>query len=358
MDQAMVERATQQLRALDAGIRLIVIHPNANDQHALLDLFADARYVRFEGANLTAADLDAQIEAALQAQASVSNADFAVIVLDECDRAQASEIVHVVRQLLTRFSRARVVMLTRTIPQALLHDRDLKFACIPTNDEQMWVDYAAIHARDGVMLEVRALGVGRVLLDGQPIANWDGVLPRLLFFYLVDRGMVTRGEIFETFWPNLSIREATNVFHVTKRKVSEVLGIDLTKYGSSYYHIAPNIHLSYDVALFTQMIQDSAILPDAEAVTRLESALALYRGGFLTGLNADWVLRRRAALRQNYAEALLTLGESLEMLNDLPRALYAYRRAAGAQTRSERSALNAKIAALESKLGLVDGQSG
>ena len=40
--------------------------------------------------------------------------------------------------------------------------------------------------------------------------------------------MVTRDEIFETFWPGLPTKEATNVFHVTKRKISERLGYELT----------------------------------------------------------------------------------------------------------------------------------
>ena len=69
--------------------------------------------------------------------------------------------------------------------------------------------------------------------------------------------MVTRAEIFQTFWPNLTTREATNVFHVTKRKISEVLGTELTVYGSSFYHISPQIQLSYDVSLFNQLVQDS-----------------------------------------------------------------------------------------------------
>ncbi len=103
--------------------------------------------------------------------------------------------------------------------------------------------------------------------------------------------MVTRAEIFETFWPNLNTREATNVFHVTKRKISEVLGTELTVYGSGFYHISPKIQLSYDVSLFNQLVQDSDS-PTADT-TALRQALALYRGDYLISISMDWVVKRR-----------------------------------------------------------------
>ena len=46
--------------------------------------------------------------------------------------------------------------------------------------------------------------------------------------------MATRDDIFNTFWPSLSIKEATNVFHVTKRKVNEILGFE-TRYRVDNY---------------------------------------------------------------------------------------------------------------------------
>ncbi|NJL95427.1 MAG: hypothetical protein HC915_17740, partial [Anaerolineae bacterium] len=135
---------------------------------------------------------------------------------------------------------------------------------LPADERWMLWDYARGNERDSngsemTLLEVRAFGAGRVQLNGQAVVSWDGILPRSLFFFLVDKGLATRTEIFNTFWPNLSVREATNVFHVTKRKISEVLGIDLTVYMSGFYHISPKIHLSYDVALFNQALPLEAL---------------------------------------------------------------------------------------------------
>ncbi len=76
-------------------------------------------------------------------------------------------------------------------------------------------------------LEIYSLGRGYAFVNGREITNWDGALPRNLFFYFVDHALVTRDEIFATFWPNLSVKEATNVFHVTKRKISERISMQI-----------------------------------------------------------------------------------------------------------------------------------
>ncbi|MFQ3674014.1 MAG: hypothetical protein SNJ83_10505, partial [Aggregatilineales bacterium] len=65
-------------------------------------------------------------------------------------------------------------------------------------------------------LEVYAFGQGLALINGHEMVNWDGALPRQMFYYFLDHPLVTRDEIFKVFWPQLPVKEATNVFHVTK----------------------------------------------------------------------------------------------------------------------------------------------
>jgi two-component SAPR family response regulator len=202
------------------------------------------------------------------------------------------------------------------------------------------MDYAQ-RENPPALLEVRSFGAGHVLLNGQNVDSWDGVLPRSLFFFLVDQGMTTRNQIFETFWPHLSTREATNVFHVTKRKISEVLGTDLTAYVSGFYRISPNIELSYDAALFTETIQSSAVLSSEEAVDLLRRAIALYKGPFLTSLPLDWVKSRRGELLQMYGEALVALAKTCEDAGDIHEALGLYLRATLTNRQREDLAANA-----------------
>jgi len=319
----MVQQVAQQLRGLPSEKRIVLVHPNIKAQHlAFIDILESALYVRFEGSNLNEAQLQPQLDAALNAQTVKRGGKRNWIILDEADRIAPSALKALLLRLLGEFGSARMLVLSRVLPEGLLDDDSIgsQATFIPNDPKLMLWDYA--QRGSDILLEVRAFGEGRVHLNGRLVDTWDGALPRALFFYLIDRGMVTRAEIFQTFWPNLSTREATNVFHVTKRKISEVLGTELTVYGSSFYHISPRIQLSYDVSLFNQLVQDSEN-PERGAEA-LRQALWLYRGDFLTSLKSDWVNSRRESLQQAGCDALITLGRLCETSNNPREALGHY----------------------------------
>ncbi len=336
--------ALDQLASLDPQVRLIILHPNFLPQHLLLpQLTRNGVYLRIDGPRLDLEQLEKQLAESYSAQADgapIAALDY--VVLDESDRVVDSVLLPFVNSLLARLPKGRVILCSRVAPLGLLEDAALR-ACaafIPSSESMMLWDYARSEATEGRLLEVRALGAGRVQLDGQPIKEWDGVLPRSLFFYLIDRGMVTRNEIFDTFWPSLNVREATNVFHVTKRKISEVLGVDLTVYWSGFYHISPQIHLSYDVSMFTQLINEAAVAAPEDSVEVLRQAVALYRGDFLAALDMPWVLRRRQDLLQMCGEALIALARTTESMGSPQQALGLYLRASTSNLQREDVAVN------------------
>jgi len=156
-------------------------------------------------------------------------------------------------------------------------------------------------------LEVFALSGGRVYADGRPVTSWEGLLPRHLFYFLVDHPMVTRDQIFEVFWPNMPVKEATNVFHVTKRKISERLGFELTHYGSGFYTPSPKIEVHYDVRVFETAVQQ-ALENEQSAPQQWALAVQLYRADYLPAVHTPWAQARRAELQNKYAEALIGLG--------------------------------------------------
>ncbi len=320
------ELLSSQLRALDSHVRVIIIHPNLRQKVlALSTLLAQsgAAYLCLVGHRLTVRELDEQLERVLHEQDTPM-----LLVLDEVDRAEGAALEVFLETLLARLPDIRVALISRVLPFNLLQEARLRaqVRCIPQDPELLLWEYAERQERP-LLLEVRAFGAGRVLLNGQPVNSWDGMLPRALFFYLVDRGMTTRADVFATFWPNLTVREATNVFHVTKRKISEVLGIDLTTYWSGFYRISPDIELSYDAAGFSELVQNSAIAEPAQAVHYLTRAVELYRGDFLTTLNSPWVHNRRKQLLAEYCDALLALGKAKEHGGDSATALGLYLRA-------------------------------
>lgn len=339
------QKAVEQLKSLDETARLVIVHPNYIRQRLLLGelLRAPLIYVRFQGRKLSLETLRSQLERALLLQTGNSHIVPGVqMLLDECDRAAPEALDTLLLETVDAVGAGRVYVMLRRPPLCVFSNDALRRRTqfVPVDEDLLLWDYARRGRSRSVLLEVYALGTGRVLRDGQPVDTWDGLLPRQLFFFLVDRGMTTRSDIFETFWPNLSVREATNVFHVTKRKISEVLGVDLTVYWSGFYHISEAIELSYDVVQFSELVQSSVIAPADEAATLLDRAVYLYRDRFLISLDMPWIERRRQELHQTYSEALISLARILEKRDQKHEALGLYLQAAATNRQREDVAMN------------------
>jgi two-component SAPR family response regulator len=167
-------------------------------------------------------------------------------------------------------------------------------------------------------LETYALGRGYGIVNGQTINNWDGALPRNLFFYFVDHPLITRDQIFEVFWPRLATKDATNVFHVTKRKISERITMkienasesyELTQYSSGYYIPSNKFTRFYDVHEFQATMDQSMVVNNVDEEEKLlQQAIDLYRGPFLQDGKMDWMDTRRDELKYLYAQALIGIG--------------------------------------------------
>jgi DNA-binding SARP family transcriptional activator len=277
-------------------------------------------YVALRGDRLSLADLQSVISDAAAQDRSAQN----WLVIDEADRAEPVALAAMVRQAIAEY--ARVLLLTRESPAALLEDDALRSAAtfVPASPISMLTDYAALPVDGRVLLEVRAFGTGRIFINGYELRNWEGHLPRALFFYIVDRGMATRTAIFEEFWPELSLKEATNVFHVTKRKVNEILGFNLTVYDGGFYRLADEVSLRYDVGAFHDLVQFGTVSPPEQAYGYLDLALDLARGEFLATQETEWRQGRAEALRMEVADALVLQARCAEALGWHERALTNY----------------------------------
>ncbi len=163
-------------------------------------------------------------------------------------------------------------------------------------------------------LEVYAFGRGHAITNGREIKNWDGALPRNLFFYFIDNPLVTRDQIFEVFWPKLTVKDATNVFHVTKRKITERISMnvdddenyELTNYSAGFYMPSDKVVRHYDVFDFEEAIEQALISDDAHEQEVLFSyAIDIYKAPFLHTVELPWVVARRQQLQEMYAEALI-----------------------------------------------------
>jgi DNA-binding SARP family transcriptional activator len=318
---------TEQYAKLDPQTRVVILHPNYKQQHRLLPpLLSKGHYVRLAGSAMDARDVWSQIASAWDTSQLKQSA---TVLIDEADRAQSAALSEiVVEKLLPLLGKGRIILMGRALPMDVLHHPQLKgkVALLPVDQDHMLTDYR-VRPEGGHLIEVWGLGNGRVMIDGRQVDDWDGVLPRALFFYLIDKGMTTRSDIFESFWPKLSVREATNVFHVTKRKVNEVLGTDLTEFKASYYFLAPSIELQYDVSRFNYCVQESADAEPAEAERLLREAVALMRGPFISTLHVPWVEQRRSEISIAFTDSLIMLGRLVEARGDHAEALSWFMRA-------------------------------
>lgn len=167
----------------------------------------------------------------------------------------------------------------------------------------------------------------RVLSDGFQVTSWDGALPRNLCYYFIENERVTRNQIFETFWPHLGIKEATNVFHVTKRKISEKLGYDITAYSSGFYVPSNRVTIHYDAREFENAYEAALNGPSEVAPSKWYRAASLYRHPYLEGLDMPWVNTKREKLQDYYVQTLIELGRYYEKRNQPNDALGYYLRA-------------------------------
>lgn len=173
-------------------------------------------------------------------------------------------------------------------------------------------------------VEVYGFGGGAVYSDGIPVTIWDGPLPRNLFYFFTDHPLITRGDIFSTFWPELPVKEATNVYHVTKRKVTERVGYETMIYSGGFYRAAPKVNVYYDVALFEAAIEEGRRNPDN--IEAWQRAIHLYRQPFLYRLHMPWMIARRQKLAQDYTEALIEMARHYRR-SDVGQSISYYLRA-------------------------------
>lgn len=275
------------------------------------------------GSNLRAAlpDADAPAlgQAFVQDLAAVSS-DHVTLFIDELDRMTFDD--HFTQFITTTVSALPDHVQLAFSSRMLLHKpwsqmvKDGKAIVLGTEYRKNDMMFT-VEDENKPQLEIYGFGSGHALVDGQEIVTWDGALPRNLFFYFVDNPLVTRDDIFATFWPTLSVKEATNVFHVTKRKISERISdrvsdgenYELTQYSAGFYMPSDKVVRHYDVDDFEEAIENATITNDiVERETLLRRAIDLYTSPFLETIDMPWVEERRQHLRQVYAQALASMG--------------------------------------------------
>jgi two-component SAPR family response regulator len=279
-----------------------------------------------------------------------------MLLLDEIDRLWEGQTAIDTQSNpvdIAGLANALLIALVRALPA------DFRvFLCTRSLDYAPWQDLIA----DGLArpaftppgplvprLDVYAFGTGIVYADSKRVAYWDGLLPQSIFFFFMDKPLLTREEIFQAFWPDMTARDATNVFHVIKRKIAERVNYDPIVYGMGRYHRSPDISIYYDVAEFEACVNRFYENPDD--IQSMERAVNLRRAPFMHGYKQPWAVERRRQLDGMYIDALIGLGTHYGG-SDPTRALAYFQRAAHlAPTRED---INRQVIQRHAELGQID----
>lgn len=253
-----------------------------------------------------------------------------MLILDEYDRSDAADDIHRFIEYIADYlpENCHLILNSRTLPRlswvALVAK---KRAALLLDDTLIQDNFYGSKRNDEYDLEVFALGPGIVHFKGEPIQSWEGHLPRLLFFFALDKPVVTRSEICAAFWPKLDIDQAVNVFHVTKRRLHKALGLDVLVHEDSHYRINPELHVHYDVLEFVEALMKGRNPDNPNSFDAWQEAVQLYQRPFLQGHTDSWIEHRRVAFRAGYLEALSNMAQAWVDKDRKELALKLYRQA-------------------------------
>ncbi len=282
-------------------------------------------------------DLGKLLETFVRDLKELSTDDF-VLILDEYDRSDSADDIQWFIERLTAYlpDNCRLVLNSRTLPRlpwvAMIAEGR---ALLLQDDQLIRKNFYDIEGHGSQTLEVYALGPGFVLFHDKPIDTWEGHLPRLLFFFALDRPVITRSEICQAFWPDLDIDQAVNVFHVTKRRLHKALDMDVLIHHDGYYRINPDLDIDYDVMHYATRLLEGRDKDNPDRIAAWQKSIDLYRGPFLQGHSDRWILDRRADFQAGYLEALSEMAQVRLAEGRPEHALGLYQKAVNENVRRE-----------------------
>lgn len=230
-------------------------------------------------------------------------------ILDEYDRSDTADDIQQFVERLVMFlpPHCQIILNSRTLPRLPWVSMVARGSALLLEDNELIEhNFYGLTEDSEDTLEIQALGPGFVWMNHSAVETWEGHLPRLLFFFALDRPVVTRSEICYAFWPELETDQAVNVFHVTKRRLHKALRMDVLVHDEGYYRVNPQFAVRYDVMDFVTTLmkgRDEAV-SQKERMKAWQHAINMYKGPFLQGHSDSWILKRRADYQSGYLEAL------------------------------------------------------
>lgn len=177
---------------------------------------------------------------------------------------------------------------------------------------------------DQPLQKVRVLTLGdlQLLHDGIAFYSRDierRVRVRELFALLINDRRIRRNRAAELLWPDLAPSRALANLRVNLAHLQKVIEPSRDSYGAPHYlrhvgeHLVMGADLEIDFEEFDDLIARALAFDRAgdpvEALALYREGLTLYRGDFLSGMEAPWLEPNRVRLRSLAVNATCRIGE-------------------------------------------------
>ena len=157
------------------------------------------------------------------------------------------------------------------------------------------------------------LGRSEVEIDGRKVTSGDWVTQksRELWFYLLAEGPAPRDQVIEALWPEAESARGVSSFHTTVHRLRQVLFPDCVEPRRGLWLVPRSVAVWTDDREFEQLAEPARGRIHSDRVSdhlaQASRAVELYRGPYLTDLDADWCNRRRQRLETWYLRLLEAL---------------------------------------------------
>lgn len=280
------------------------------------------------------------------------DSDSYVLILDDFDRSDdAEDVPDFVADVLQNLpEKCHLLLSSRTIPQLPWIPLIASGIATIVQDDGVVMQYInGQSGDDDADLVVRGLGPVEVFRNGDPITDWNGYVPLLLFFYVLDNPAVSRANICRAIWTDMTTDQSVNVFHVTKRRLHRAIGAEVLVHEDDTYRVNPDIRIKYDGVDFAESLLKARLADGDEQFDVWQQATEIYQSPYLSGYESEWIKVRRAAFQDGYIKALMGMAETWKDRDRANVAINLYRQII--ETDVTRENVHRELIKLYSELG-------
>ena len=161
-------------------------------------------------------------------------------------------------------------------------------------------------------LKIQAFGKALVWVDGKLVTSsrWKTTSVRELFFYFLGASRpLTKEEIGESLWPELSTPELKLRFKNELYRLRHALGKNVIRFENNLYSFNRLVDYDYDVENFNTTIAKSNSTSSVEKrIPYLLEATSIRTGPYLRDMDATWVFPERESSRQSVYRRMVAIG--------------------------------------------------